>query len=128
MTHANPLSASKIKRNKSDELIRTLASRGGVMGIVAIAEFLADYWRTADLARYCDQIDYVAELVGIDHFAIGSDFTEGLSRSDLEPLAWGGAALGPSELEANGAGSSPSAGGGSARPAWRPRPWTNTDW
>ena len=99
ITHANPLRAANVKRNKSDAMIRALAEQGGVMGIVAIADFLADDGRPADLARYCDQIDHVAQLVGIDHVAIGSDFTERLPREYLEPVPWGAAEIGPCELE-----------------------------
>lgn len=57
-------------RNLADELIRAIASTGGVIGV--------GYWDGAvcetDPASIARAIRHVADLVGVDHVALGSDF------------------------------------------------------
>lgn len=85
-------------RNKTDEEIRELAAKGGVMGITPLAGFVADDPADADLDRYLDQIEYVVELVGIDHVGLGMDYTEFLPAEVLVPVKWGGTHV-PTGLE-----------------------------
>src|SRR5262249_2321382 len=61
-------------RNKSDEEIRTLAESGGVIGICCLPFFLADDGSKADLNTWLDHAVYIAELVGPEHVAIGTDW------------------------------------------------------
>lgn len=89
-SHACARGLAASPRNKADEAIKALAAKGGVMGITPLATFVADDPRAADLARYCDHIDYVANLVGVDHVALGMDFTENMPYDFLVPVAWGG--------------------------------------
>jgi membrane dipeptidase len=90
ITHACARALCRSPRNKEDEAIKALAERGGVMGITSLASFVSDDWREADLARFCDHIDYVANLVGIDHVGLGMDFTENMPVDFLVPVNWGG--------------------------------------
>ena len=55
-------------RNLSDELIQYIALRDGVVGVPFVRKFLG--WPKYTVA---DHIDYIVQLVGIDHVAIGSD-------------------------------------------------------
>lgn len=57
-------------RNLSDEEIRLIANKGGLIGIGFWAEAVGST-RPQDIAR---AIRYVSDLVGIDHVALGSDF------------------------------------------------------
>lgn len=77
-------------RNKTDDELRALGEAGGVCGITPLAAFIAEDPRDATLERYIDQIDYVAELIGIDHVGLGMDFTEYLPINVLVPTKWGG--------------------------------------
>jgi membrane dipeptidase len=74
-THANSRSYYDQKRNKTDEALRLLASRGGVVGATAIRTFLR---RGLDstLDDYVLAIDALVEIVGIDHVGIGTDYTQ----------------------------------------------------
>ena len=58
------------QRNLSDEQLRGIAKTGGVIGI--------GYWDTAvcgkDATAIAKAIRYTANLVGVDHVALGSDF------------------------------------------------------
>ncbi len=71
-THSNCRALCDNPRCKDDEQIKTLAARGGVMGITTVNFFVSKKDRSTaeDFFRH---IDHVADLVGIDHVGIGSD-------------------------------------------------------
>ena len=60
-------------RGKSDEALRAIADTGGVIGVVA-APFFLTAARPATIAHMLDHIDYIANLVGWQHVAIGTDW------------------------------------------------------
>lgn len=57
-------------RAKKDETIKAIADKGGVVGINCVPCFLGG---SEDINALLDHIDYVVDLVGIDHVAIGTD-------------------------------------------------------
>ena len=84
-SHTNVYTINPILRNKDDDQIRKLAASGGVMGITSISRLLTEAGRLhgTDLDDVLDQIEYVAELVGIDHVGIGLDIAEGMTEEDF---------------------------------------------
>ena len=72
ITHANCRAIHPHPRNKTDEAIRKLAAKGGVMGITGVRMFIRDRDPTT-VAHMADHIDHVVKLVGIEHVGIGSD-------------------------------------------------------
>jgi membrane dipeptidase len=72
ITHSNCKALNPHPRNKSDEVIKNLAVKGGVMGITGVRMFIkaTDPTTVSDMA---DHIDHVAKLVGVEHVGIGSD-------------------------------------------------------
>ena len=74
-THANARSFSDHRRNKTDDALRLLAERGGVVGAAAITPFLRKR-RDATVEDYVDAIEDLIERTGIDHVGIGTDFTQ----------------------------------------------------
>jgi membrane dipeptidase len=74
-THANPLALAKSPRNKPDEAFKALADKGGVAGAVRLPAWLTHHGR-ASLEDYLKAIDYLVELMGIDHVGLGTDFME----------------------------------------------------
>ena len=74
-THANARSYFDVPRNKTDEALKLMAKRGGVVGATAIAGFLRTGWEST-LDDYVDAIDHLVQMLGIDHVAIGTDFTQ----------------------------------------------------
>ncbi len=75
ITHSNSRRFFEHPRNKSDEAIRTLAERGGVIGAVAFSGLLTRRI-PATLGDYMAAIDDLVALVGVDHVALGPDFME----------------------------------------------------
>lgn len=72
-SHSNPAALHPSARNISDDLIKALAGTGGLVGINGFSAFL-DAGRPG-LDRFVDHIAYVADLVGIEHVALGLDYT-----------------------------------------------------
>jgi len=74
-THANPLALAKSPRNKSDEAFEALAAKGGVAGVVLLPAWLTHHGQ-ASLEEYLKAIDYLVNLMGVDHVGLGTDFME----------------------------------------------------
>jgi membrane dipeptidase len=74
--NANHTSARSIHphpRSKSNEALRAIAGTGGIIGLYTVPTFL-----TADpqptMEHMLDHIDYIADLVGWQHVALGTDW------------------------------------------------------
>lgn len=78
ISHTNARRYHDIERNLSDEQIRMVGQRGGVIGINAV--LVSPRQEEATLDRYVDHIEHVAGLIGIDGVGIGFDFFEFLYR------------------------------------------------
>ncbi len=83
-SHSNPRYFCQSRRCLPDALIRRLAERDGVMGIMVYNPFLRNDWHPADrkravyLAHWVDAVDFVCQLTGsVDHVGLGSDIDGG---------------------------------------------------
>jgi membrane dipeptidase len=81
ITHAGCAAVADLPRNKTDEELRRLADKGGVMGV-----YFMPFLRTkgqptsADLIRH---IEHVVNVAGEDHVGLGTD--GGISGIELTP-------------------------------------------
>ena len=74
-THANARSFHEHRRNKTDEALKRLADRDGVVGATGFNPFLkAGLDSTLD--DFVDAVDDLVQRVGIDHVGFGTDFTQ----------------------------------------------------
>jgi membrane dipeptidase len=78
VSHTNARRYYDIERNISDEQIKMVGARQGVLGINAVLATPNQEEATLDL--YVDHIEHVAGLIGIDGVGIGFDFFEFLYR------------------------------------------------
>ena len=82
-SHSNPRALCPGDRQLSDEMIRRIASRGGVIGTVPFNRLLVEGWAdrgrpAVPLSRVAQAIRHVVETAGTyDAAAIGSDFDGG---------------------------------------------------
>lgn len=89
ISHANPRGLYDNPRNAHDDVIRALADTGGVIGCTLPSPF---NWDGSDRLPSVDDfvraIEYVIDLVGEDHVAIGSDLvaTAGAYPAELSQL------------------------------------------
>lgn len=61
-------------RNLSDDQLRSVEDNGGVVQINFWSTTVADIGQVANISKLVDHIDYVVELIGVDHVGLGSDF------------------------------------------------------
>jgi membrane dipeptidase len=75
-SHANVMALCDHLRNKTDEHIKAMAEKGGVIGIVSYSPF-SDMKnnRAPAMPEFLDIVEYVINLVGVEHVGIGLDFT-----------------------------------------------------
>lgn len=86
-SHANARALLKDvqgERHLTDQAIRRLAERGGVMGVIPFNRFLLPGWANTDdralvtLEHVLAQIDHICQLTGsAQHVALGTDFDGG---------------------------------------------------
>jgi membrane dipeptidase len=83
-SHSNAAGLTPHPRNLSDEQLRALGRRGGVVGV----NFYPTFTGGGSLARILDHIDYMVHVMGPDHVALGSDFDGFTGRvQELEDVA-----------------------------------------
>jgi len=86
-SHANAkalIKGTESNRFLSDNVIRRLARRNGVIGVVPYNRFLQAGWQASDgkesvsLEKVAEQIDYICQLTGdAGHVGLGTDFDGG---------------------------------------------------
>src|SRR5262245_57077238 len=73
ITHANCRTVNPDQpRCKTDEAIRKMEAKGGVMGITGVRNFVFPKEPTT-IENVLDHYDHVAKLVGVEHVGVGSD-------------------------------------------------------
>jgi len=83
ISHANPNSFHPARRNKSDKVLRAIAECDGLLGFSAYPFHLKN-GSDCTLEDYCDMIANTADLMGIEHIAIGTDLCQDQPTSILE--------------------------------------------
>jgi membrane dipeptidase len=84
-SHSNARKLCDHPRNLTDEQLKAIAERDGVVGAVAIPSFVSKEKPTIE--RYVEHITYMADLIGPRHVGLGFDFVyylRGWSGNSLE--------------------------------------------
>jgi len=94
VSHGNAYTLCSNQRNYTDEQLRCVAERDGVVGIFFAKTFLTGE-QIATVTDVANHMDHFRKVMGIDHIAIGSDFggiitgmVKGLDAIDRMPLLW----------------------------------------
>ena len=72
ITHANPVFWHSAKRNKSNDLLKTLAESNGMLGLSLYAHHLKNS-TNCTLESFCEMAAKTAEIMGVKNIGIGSD-------------------------------------------------------
>jgi len=73
-THTNPKALCDHYRNKTDEQLKALAARGGVVGLTAYTPISKTHKdKRPTLKDFLDFVDYVVNLIGAEHVGFGLD-------------------------------------------------------
>jgi membrane dipeptidase len=74
-THAGARALADHPRNLTDDQIKAIAERGGVIGVIFHCGYLDPTGqKTCDAALVADHIDHIKKIGGIDCIALGSDY------------------------------------------------------
>lgn len=88
VTHANPDSLFAHKRNKTDDVLRALAERGGILGCATYRNITGDRY-SSSLGAWCEMVARTVDLMGIDHVAIGTDRSHNFTKPDYDWMRMG---------------------------------------
>ena len=86
-THSNCRKLCSHERNLTDQQIKAIAARGGLIGLNACAHFISedtDKQTSLELARHAR---YMADLVGVEHIACGFDYMDFLIGDYSDDMA-----------------------------------------
>jgi membrane dipeptidase len=71
-SHANARALCRHPRNLTDDQLRAIGERGGVVGVVAVPRFVRRF--RPSVKRLADHAEHIASVAGADAVAIGTDF------------------------------------------------------
>ncbi len=75
-SHSNSKTICNHPRNLTDEQIEAIANTGGVIGINFFSKFLRQDFHKSSINDVLKHINYMIDLVGIDHVGLGPDFLD----------------------------------------------------
>ncbi|HOI82146.1 MAG TPA: dipeptidase [Synergistales bacterium] len=88
-SHSNCRKLVPSPRNLTDDQIRILAKKGGVMGMNGCSIFVGNGPGPFSARDLAEHVDHVAKIAGIEHVGLGLDFCDGFppppGESDLLP-------------------------------------------
>lgn len=74
-THCAPAGLKQHPRNKSDEELKLIASKGGFVGVTMFPAFLAR-GKGATVDDYIEAVEYTINLIGEERVGLGTDLTQ----------------------------------------------------
>jgi membrane dipeptidase len=79
VSHAGCRAVCETPRNLSDDQLRAIAERGGVIGMMALP-LTVDPERPT-IERFVDHVDHAVDVAGIEHVGLGGDFIRQVARA-----------------------------------------------
>ncbi|MCC3867795.1 dipeptidase [Terrisporobacter mayombei] len=76
-SHSNARNVCSHQRNLTDDMIKKIGERGGLIGVNFYSSFLNNNYKSSDISKIEDiinHIKYISNVSGIDCVGIGSDF------------------------------------------------------
>ncbi|MDO4868747.1 MAG: membrane dipeptidase [Bacillota bacterium] len=86
-SHSNARAVCPAMRNLTDDMIKEIASSGGLLGMNSLREFIDEDVAKQTVERLADHAVYVAELVGTDYIGLGYDFDDYLEEGALSAFS-----------------------------------------
>ena len=84
-SHSNCKALCEHHRNLSDDQIRAVAEKKGVIGITFVESFLKKKSESVSVKDVLDHIDHISKLIGPEYIGLGSDYM-GLTSSRIMGL------------------------------------------
>ena len=86
-SHSNCKALRNVPRNLTDDQIKEIAKSGGYIGINSFNQFVHDDMDKQNVKVLVDHIVHIADLVGIDHAALGFDYCDYIDDSSLSTFS-----------------------------------------
>ncbi len=88
-SHSNVRNICKNPRNLTDEQIKKIAMRGGVIGVTAYPDFISNNKKEHTVEKLVEHIEYIVNLIGEDYVAVGFDFIDYLTTgSSIDEIVY----------------------------------------
>jgi len=84
-SHSNCRAICPNKRNLSDEQIKALSQKGGVIGLTFVNAFVDE--KCSNMDNFLRHLDHAINLVGVEHVAFGSDFDGCTSIDEMKDIS-----------------------------------------
>ena len=85
ISHACCRAVCDTPRNPSDEQLRAISERGGILGVMALPSVVDPAQPTIE--RLVDHVDHAVDVMGIDHVGLGGDFVRQLFASGAATIS-----------------------------------------
>lgn len=85
-SHSNARAISNHCRNLTDEMIKELSNKGGVMGLNFATEFLNEHDSISKISHMVEHLKHIKNVGGIDVMAMGTDFDGIDSKLEIEDI------------------------------------------
>ncbi len=85
VSHGNCRAILNHPRNYTDEQLKAIAERHGIIGISAYPLFISDSPQKQTVEAMVDHVIYAADLIGIEHVGFGFDFVDFLDDVGIDP-------------------------------------------
>lgn len=79
-SHSNCRALAGTMRNLTDEQIKNIADKGGVIGMNSVDLFIRAEGGDVTVREFVDHVDHIADIAGIDHVGIGFDICNGFAN------------------------------------------------
>lgn len=79
-THSNSRKYSNVDRNLTDQQVKVIAQRDGLIGLVAAKRFVSLDENQQHAAQLAQHAAYMAEMVGVERLCIGFDYMDFLDK------------------------------------------------
>jgi membrane dipeptidase len=83
-SHSNCRKLCNVPRNLSDEQIRAIGEKNGLIGVNSFNEFISHETDKMTVDYLINHIEHIADLIGVEHVALGFDFFEYLESETTD--------------------------------------------
>lgn len=86
LSHTGAKALHDHPRCKTDEELVACSQKGGVVGVAGMASLLAA--NSPTIETFLDHVEYIVNLVGVEHVGLGLDFITGHEQDDFSLLGY----------------------------------------